>query len=52
MSHEAEIGFGYEDIQMGNEQSTFLSETGWEMNKIENGLFAPHRSYNGLVLNN
>ncbi len=53
MSHEAEIGFGYEDIQNGgNEQSTFYLKQDGKWNKFENGLFAPHRKLNGLVLNN
>lgn len=53
MSHDAEIGFGYEDIQnQGNEQSTFYLKQDGKWNKFENGLLAPRRKLNGLVLNN
>ena len=53
MSHDAEIGFGYDRIQMqGNEQSTFYLKQDGKWSKFENGLLAPRRKLNGLVLNN
>jgi two-component system NtrC family sensor kinase len=52
MSHDVEIGF-YEDIiNGGNEQSTFYLKQDSKWNKFENGLLAPGRKLNGLVLNN
>src|SRR5579863_830017 len=52
MSHDVEIGFGYEDIQRGgDEQSTFYLKQGGTWNQFENGLLAPRRKPNGLVLN-
>jgi two-component system NtrC family sensor kinase len=53
MSHDVEIGFGYEDMQSGgNEQSAFYLEQDGKWNKFETGLLAPRRKLNGLVLNN
>jgi two-component system, NtrC family, sensor kinase len=52
MSRDIEIGF-YEDIQnVGNEQSTFYLKQDGKWNEFENGLLAPRRKLNGLVLNN
>jgi two-component system, NtrC family, sensor kinase len=53
LSHDAEIEFGNEDIEKGgHEQSTFYLKQDGKWYKYENGLFAPRRKLNGLVLNN
>ena len=53
MSHDVEIGFGYEEINTpGYEQSTFFLNRDGRWDRFENGLLAPRRKLNGLVLNN
>ena len=54
MSHDVEIGFGYDIIlqNTGNEKSTFYLKQDGNWSKFENGLLAPRRKLNGLVLNN
>jgi two-component system, NtrC family, sensor kinase len=53
MNHDIEIGFVNDDIQnQSNEQSTFYLKQDGKWNKFENGLLAPRRKLNGLVLNN
>jgi two-component system, NtrC family, sensor kinase len=53
MSHDAEIGFGYDDILIqGNEYSTFYLKQDGKWSEFENGLLAPPRKMNGLILNN
>ena len=53
LSHDVEIGFGYDDIlNQGDEHSTFYLKEGGKWNKFENGLLAPPRKMNGLILNN
>jgi signal transduction histidine kinase len=53
MSHDAEIGFSYGDLSNGgNEHITFYLKQDGKWNKLENGLLAPRRKLNGLVLNN
>ncbi len=53
MSHDAEIEIGNEDVENGgHEQSTFYLKQDGKWSKFENGLFAPRRKLNGLVLNN
>src|SRR5579863_1708836 len=53
MSHDVEIGFGYDDFpNQGNEYSTFYLKKDDKWNKFESGLLVPSRKWNGLVLNN